>query len=96
MNERKSFPVRFYRKTGSEWSVNGGRLCVTEREYALKCLWWTVARFPRDKVLLQRLPDGDFLPCIRIRQGNVSYDLSLSGRRADALYRVWLDDRRET
>lgn len=96
MNERKSYPVRFYKKTGSLWNIDGGRLRVTEREYVLKCFWRTVARFPRDKAVLQRLPDENFLPWIRIRQGGVSYDLSLSRKHADALYRAWLDERRET
>ena len=39
----KKFKVAHYQKSGSMWSMNGGKLIITENEYIVKYLFQTVA-----------------------------------------------------
>ena len=83
----KKFKVAHYQKSGSMWSMNGGKLIITENEYIVKYLFQTVARFEIDKTLASRL-NGLISKGICLDDGEKSIDLYLLRSTADKLYKT--------
>ena len=80
------FTVSHYKKANSALFVNGGRLTVTDTEYVLKCLFWTVARFSIDNVYIHRIPNYAFFNGIRIVGKTGSFDLYFYPSTAKRLF----------
>lgn len=77
-----------YHRSGSLFSTNGGKLIVTEKEYVVKYLFLTVARFEIDKTLASRIPTHLLSKGICLDDGKKDIDLYFSGRTADKLYQM--------
>ncbi len=51
------FTVSHYRKDGSNWFLNGGKLLVTEQGFSLRYFFHTVARFEKNRTTVRKVED---------------------------------------
>ncbi len=82
------FSVAHYKKTDSDWLVNGGKLIVTDSEYVLKCFLKTVARFETHKTKFCKIPDNTFYKGVSISDGEKSYELYFFSKTANEVYHI--------
>lgn len=88
MANKYKYKIVRYHRSGSLFSTNGGKLIVTEKEYVVKYLFLTVARFEIDKTLASRIPTHLLSKGICLDDGKKDIDLYFSGRTADKLYQM--------
>lgn len=71
------YSVAWYRKHGAMRYVNGARLIVTEQEYVIKNLFFTVARFAIDKTQASKIPYENVpkMQGIRLSDAEKAYEL---------------------
>ena len=78
--------ITHYQKSGSMWFTNGGKLIITEREYIVKYLFQTVAKFEIDKTVASRLSANPINVGISLSDGVKSINLYFFKKTADKLY----------
>ena len=81
------YGVAYYQKCGSDWMWNGCKLIVTESEYVLKCLFWTIETFPIEKTRACKIPNHFYYKGIKISDGTRAYHLYFYPRTAEKIYR---------
>ena len=80
------YKIAHYQKSGSMWFMNGGKLIITEREYIVKYLFQTVAKFEIDKTVAWRLSANPINVRIFLSDGVKSINLYFFKKTADKLY----------
>lgn len=80
----EKFRIAHYQK--SFWYTNGGTLIVTDEEYIVKYLFHTVARFQKDKVLAERIPDMVLSKGLLLTDGKQSIRLYFFPKEAKRVY----------
>lgn len=86
MANKYKYKIAYYRRAGSLFSTNGGKLVVTEQEYVVKYLFLTVARFGIDKTLVSRIPIHLLGKGVCLDDGEKYIDLYFFRKTADKLY----------
>ena len=82
----ETYKITHYQKSGSMWFTNGGKLIITEREYIVKYLFQTVAKFEIDKTVASRLSANPINVGISLTDGINSIDLYFFKKTAEKLY----------
>ena len=82
----ETYKIAHYQKSGSMWFTNGGKLIITEREYIVKYLFQTVAKFAIDKTVASRLSANPINVGISLTDGINSIDLYFFKKTAEKLY----------
>ena len=82
----ETYKITHYQKSGSMWFTNGGKLIITEREYIVKYLFQTVAKFEIDKTVASRLSANPINGGISLSDGVKSINLYFFKKTADKLY----------
>ena len=82
----ETYKIAHYQKSGSMWFTNGGKLIITEREYIVKYLFQTVAKFAIDKTVASRLSANPINVGISLTDGINSIDLYFFKKTAERLY----------
>ena len=82
----ETYKITHYQKSGSMWFTNGGKLIITEREYIVKYLFQTVAKFEIDKTVASRLTANPINVGISLSDGVKSINLYFFKKTADKLY----------
>ena len=82
----ETYKITHYQKSGSMWFTNGGKLIITEREYIVKYLFQTVAKFEIDKTVASRLSANPINAGISLSDGVKSINLYFFKKTADKLY----------
>ena len=85
----KTYPIMHYKKGGSDLFVNGGKLTISEKEYAVHYLFKEVARFSAaettvTKASWQMLYDG-----IKLTDGKASIELYFAKETAEELWELF-------
>lgn len=81
----EKFRIRFYKKSNSDWFVNGGKLFITENEYIIKVFFKTVAKYKIEKTLVSRVADF-YSSGIRLADNEKSMELYFFPKTADKIY----------
>ena len=84
----KEFKIAHYKKGGSMWFVNGGKLIITENTFTVKYLFRTVLSFDVDKTTVSRL-SADIYKGIRLSDGAKEIDIYFFKKAADKLYEIF-------
>ena len=84
----KEFKIAHYKKGGSMWFVNGGKLIITENKFTVKYLFRTVLSFDVDKTTVSRL-SADIYKGIRLSDGVKEIDIYFFKKAADKLYEIF-------
>ena len=79
------YKVAHYRKDGSNWFVNGGRLLVTERGFSLRNFFRTVAKFEKDMTTVRKVEDLNPYKGLRFSDGVQSFTIYFFPKVADEL-----------
>ena len=82
----ETYKITHYQKSGAMWFTNGGKLIITEREYIVKYLFQTVAKFEIDKTVASRLSANPINVGISLTDGINSIDLYFFKKTAEKLY----------
>ena len=82
----ETYKITHYQKSGAMWFTNGGKLIITEREYIVKYLFQTVAKFEIDKTVASRLSANPINGGISLSDGVKSINLYFFKKTADKLY----------
>lgn len=85
----RKYRITHYKKTNSFLFTNGGILIVTDNEYIVKYLFWTVAKFDADKTAASKIPSIANHRGIRLADGVNSIDLYFFAKTAEELYNVF-------
>lgn len=85
----KEFKIVHYKKGGSMWFVNGGKLIITENKFTVKCLFRTVLSFDVDKTTVSRLSDDFIYRGIRLSDGAKEINIYFFKKAADKLYEIF-------
>lgn len=81
--------VTHYQKSGSIWYTDGGKLIITEKEYIVKYLFHTVARFEIEKTIATQIPTSIQLNMgIQLCDGTKEIDLYFFKKNAEKLYKI--------
>ena len=83
----ESYKIIHYHKSGSMFPTNGGKLIITEKEYIVKYLFQTVARFEIDKTVVSRLSGNPINIGISLTDGVKDIDLYFFKKTAEKLYK---------
>ena len=83
----ETYRIAHYQKSGSMWFTNGGKLIITEREYIVKYLFQTVAKFEIDKTVASRLAANPINIGLSLTDGAKSIDLYFFNKTAGKLYK---------
>lgn len=82
------FSVAHYKRSDSDWWVNGGKLIVTDSEYILKSFFKTVARFKTDNTKICKIHDSMLYKGISLSDGERSYELFFFSKTANEVYHI--------
>ena len=82
----KKFKVISYHKSNALMPTNGGTLIITENEYIIKYLFFTVARYEINKTLASKI--SFVSKGINLNDGEKQIDLYFFSKTADKVYQL--------
>ena len=82
----KKFKVTSYHKGNALFSTNGGTLIITESEYIIKYLFFTVARYEINKTLTSKIPFVS--KGVNLNDGEKEINLYFFPKTADKVYQL--------
>ena len=82
----KKFKVISYHKDNALTSTNGGTLIITENEYIIKHLFFTVARYEINKTLASKI--SFVSKGLNLNDGEKQIDLYFFSKTADKVYQL--------
>lgn len=82
----KKFKVSSYHKNNALLSTNGGTLIITENEYIIKYLFFTVARYDINKTVVSKI--SFVSKGINLNDGEKGIDLYFFSKTADRIYEL--------
>ena len=82
----KKFKDTSYHKDNALMPTNGGTLIITENEYIIKYLFFTVARYERNKTLASKI--SFVSKGINLKKKEKQIDLYFFSKTADKVYQL--------
>ena len=82
----KKFKVTSYHKDNALMPTNGGTLIITENEYIIKYLFFTVARYEINKTLASKI--SFVSKGINLNDGEKQINLYFFSKTADKVYQL--------
>ena len=80
------YPIAHYKRSASDWLINGGRLIITENECIVKNFFKEVVRFNLSSLRVKRIPDELFYKGLNFSDRYHNYNLYFYPKTANKLY----------
>lgn len=81
----KTYPIAHYKRGGSDLFVNGGKLTISDTEYAVHYLFKEVACFSAAETTVTKVTGQMLYDGIRLTDGKASIELYFTKKAAEEL-----------